>query len=159
MTGRLRPFREPIIARNVDSAPIQAARGIGGGFVFNVILQGVSPGAFFNGATALVRMSDLVVAMGKAGIFGIIAAAIACQRGMSCDRSPLGVGIAVKQAVVVTLLTVFTITASMEIAGRLRGGRDAGGGGAPREAGAIADSRRGGPPRSASPSGRRRARI
>ena len=26
---------------------------IGGGFVFNVILQGVSPGAFFNGATAL----------------------------------------------------------------------------------------------------------
>ncbi|HAS12341.1 MAG TPA: ABC transporter permease, partial [Acidimicrobiaceae bacterium] len=50
-----------------------------------------------------------VVAMGKAGIFGIIAAAIACQRGMSCDRSPLGVGIAVKQAVVVTLLTVFTV--------------------------------------------------
>jgi ABC-type transporter Mla maintaining outer membrane lipid asymmetry permease subunit MlaE len=28
---------------------------------------------------------------------------------MSCDRSPLGVGIAVKQAVVVTLLTVFTV--------------------------------------------------
>ena len=44
--------------------------GIGGGFVFNVILQGVSPGAFFNGATALVRLSDLVVAIGKAGLFG-----------------------------------------------------------------------------------------
>src|SRR3546814_1469096 len=83
--------------------------GVGGGFFFTVIVQGVSPGAFFNGATALVRMSDLVVAMGKAGIFGIIAAAIACQRGMSCDRSPLGVGIAVKQAVVITLLTVFTV--------------------------------------------------
>jgi len=83
--------------------------GVGGGFFFTVIVQGVSPGAFFNGATALVRMSDLVVAMGKAGLFGIIAAAIACQRGMSCDRSPLGVGIAVKQAVVITLLAVFTV--------------------------------------------------
>jgi phospholipid/cholesterol/gamma-HCH transport system permease protein len=54
-------------------------------------------------------MSDLYVALGKAGIFGIIAAAIACQRGMSCDRSPIGVGIAVKQAVVVTFLAVFTV--------------------------------------------------
>src|SRR3546814_6516999 len=36
--------------------------GVGGGFFFTVIVQGVSPGAFFNGATALVRMSDLVVA-------------------------------------------------------------------------------------------------
>jgi phospholipid/cholesterol/gamma-HCH transport system permease protein len=83
--------------------------GIGGGFVFNVILQGVSPGAFFNGATALVRLSDLVVAIGKAGLFGFIAAAVACQRGMSCDRSPVGVGLAVKQAVVVTFLAVFSI--------------------------------------------------
>jgi phospholipid/cholesterol/gamma-HCH transport system permease protein len=83
--------------------------GIGGGFVFNVILQGVSPGAFFNGATALVRLSDLVVAIGKAGLFGFIAAAVACQRGMNCDRSPVGVGVAVKQAVVATFLVVFSV--------------------------------------------------
>lgn len=83
--------------------------GVGGGFFFNVIVQGVSPGAFFNGATALVRLSDLVVALAKAGIFGLIAAAVACQRGMTCDRSPVGVGLAVKQAVVITLLAVFTV--------------------------------------------------
>ncbi|MDP1819805.1 MAG: ABC transporter permease [Acidimicrobiales bacterium] len=83
--------------------------GIGGGFFFNVVIQGVSPGAFFNGATALVRMSDLVVALGKAGIFGFVAAAIACQLGMNCDRSPIGVGMGVKQAVVATFLVVFTI--------------------------------------------------
>ena len=83
--------------------------GVGGGFFFTVVVQGVSPGAFFNGATALVRMSDLFVALGKAGIFGIIAAAVACQRGMTCDRSPIGVGIAVKQAVVITFLAVFTV--------------------------------------------------
>ena len=83
--------------------------GVGGGFFFTVVVQGVSPGAFFNGATALVRMSDLFVALGKAGIFGVIAAAVACQRGMTCDRSPIGVGIAVKQAVVITFLAVFTV--------------------------------------------------
>ena len=83
--------------------------GVGGGFFFNVIVQGVSPGAFFNGATALVRMSDLYVAIAKAAIFGFVAAVIACQLGMTCDRSPIGVGLAVKQAVVVTFLAVFTI--------------------------------------------------
>lgn len=83
--------------------------GVGGGFFFNVVVQGVSPGAFFNGATSLVRMSDLWVALGKAGIFGFVAAVIACQFGMTCDRSPIGVGLGVKQAVVVTFLAVFTI--------------------------------------------------
>lgn len=83
--------------------------GVGGGFVFNVIVQGVSPGAFFNGATSLVRLSDLEVALVKAGLFGFIAAAVACYRGMNCDRSPVGVGLAVKQAVVITFLVVFTV--------------------------------------------------
>ncbi len=83
--------------------------GVGGGFFFNSVVQGVSPGAFFNGGTSLVRMSDLVVSLGKAGLFGFIAATIACERGMSCDRSPIGVGLAVKQAVVITFLVVFTL--------------------------------------------------
>ena len=83
--------------------------GIGGGFFFNVVVQGVSPGAFFNGANTLVRLSDLTVALGKAGLFGFIAATIACERGMGCDRSPIGVGLAVKQAVVITFLAVFTV--------------------------------------------------
>ena len=83
--------------------------GIGGGFFFNVVVQGVSPGAFFNGANTLVRLSDLGVALGKAGLFGFIAATIACERGMGCDRSPIGVGLAVKQAVVISFLAVFTV--------------------------------------------------
>jgi phospholipid/cholesterol/gamma-HCH transport system permease protein len=82
--------------------------GVGGGFVFNVIVQGVSPGAFFNGSTSLLQLADLVVALFKAGLFGFIAAAVSCHRGMSCARSPVGVGLAVKQAVVITFLAVFT---------------------------------------------------
>src|SRR3546814_13778631 len=78
--------------------------GVGGGYIFNVVLQGVSPGAYFQGADALLRLSDLFVALGKAGLFGFLAATVACHRGMHCDRSPVGVGTAVKEAVVMTLL-------------------------------------------------------
>lgn len=83
--------------------------GVGGGFMFNVVLQGVSPGAYFQGADSLVRLPDLLQALFKAGLFGYIAAAIACHRGMTCTKSPAGVGLAVKQGVVVTFLVVFAV--------------------------------------------------
>lgn len=83
--------------------------GVGGGFVFNVLIQGVSPGAYFHGSTSLLQIADLFTSLFKAGLFGFIAATVACQRGMSCARSPVGVGLAVKQAVVITFLCVFTV--------------------------------------------------
>lgn len=85
--------------------------GVAGGFFFNVVLQGVSPGAYFQGASSLVLPSDLIVSLGKATLFGFIAAAVACYRGMTCTRSPVGVGLAVKEAVVITLLIVFAVNA------------------------------------------------
>ena len=83
--------------------------GVGGGFFFNVVIQGVSPGAYFQGATSLLQVADLASALFKAWIFGFIAAAVACYKGMSCDRSPVGVGMAVKQAVVLTFLLIFAV--------------------------------------------------
>ena len=83
--------------------------GVGGGFLFNVILQGVSPGAYFQSASSLLRLSDLIVALLKAGLFGFVAATVACHKGMNCAKSPVGVGLAVKQAVVLTFLVVFAL--------------------------------------------------
>lgn len=83
--------------------------GVAGGYLFNVVLQGVSSGAFFQGADTLLRLSDLVLALGKAALFGFMAATVACHRGMHCNRSPVGVGAAVKEAVVMTLLAVFIV--------------------------------------------------
>jgi phospholipid/cholesterol/gamma-HCH transport system permease protein len=83
--------------------------GVAGGYLFNVVLQGVSPGAYFQGADDLLRLSDLGVALFKAGLFGFMAATVACHRGMRCERSPVGVGAAVKEAVVMTLLAVFIV--------------------------------------------------
>ena len=62
--------------------------GVGGGYLFNVVLQGVSPGAYFQGADTLLRLSDLFVALFKAGLFGFMAATVACHRGMHCNREP-----------------------------------------------------------------------
>jgi phospholipid/cholesterol/gamma-HCH transport system permease protein len=69
----------------------------------------VSPGAFFGGATALLQVDDLLVAIFKAFLFGMVAGVVACYRGMTCDRSPAGVGVSVQRAVVLTVLLVFAI--------------------------------------------------
>ena len=81
--------------------------GVAGGFFFNVVIQGVTPGAYFNGATSLLNTSDLIVSLFKAWIFGFIAAIVACYRGMNCELGPVGVGRAVNQAVVQTFMLVF----------------------------------------------------
>ncbi len=83
--------------------------GVAGGFFFNVVVQGVTPGAYFSGATSLLQASDLAVSLFKAAVFGFIAAAIACYRGMYCDLGPIGVGRAVNKSVVETFIVVLVV--------------------------------------------------
>lgn len=89
--------------------PLVILAGVAGGFFFNVILQKVSPGAYFGNATDLLQIADLWVALFKAFLFGLVAAAVACYRGMTCDRSPAGVGISVRRSVVFTVIIVFAL--------------------------------------------------
>jgi phospholipid/cholesterol/gamma-HCH transport system permease protein len=81
--------------------------GAVGGFVFNVLLQGVTAGAYFDGAVDLLRVSDLAVTLGKSWLFGMIAALVACYMGMNCERRPAGVGRAVNRSTVVAFMLVF----------------------------------------------------
>ena len=81
--------------------------GVAGGYYFNVVQQGVSPGAYFDGATSLLQLSDLLETLLKAWIFGFIAAAVACYMGMNCDYGPVGVGRAVNRSAVVASILVF----------------------------------------------------
>lgn len=87
--------------------PVVVLSGVGGGFVFNVLLQGVTPGAYLGQATALLQLADLVQSLVKAGVFGFIAGVVACTRGMTCEKGPVGVGRAVNRAVVQTFVLVF----------------------------------------------------
>lgn len=81
--------------------------GIGGGYFFNVIVQGVTPGAYFQGFTSLVQLPDLYSSLAKAFVFGFIAAMVACYKGLYAKGGPKGVGDAVNQAVVTTFILIF----------------------------------------------------
>lgn len=81
--------------------------GLAGGFVFNVLVQGTTAGAYFSGFTALVQLADLFSALFKAWVFGFIAAMVACYKGLYAKGGPKGVGDAVNQAVVVTFILIF----------------------------------------------------
>ena len=81
--------------------------GIAGGYFFNVILQGGTPGAYLASFSFLAQLPDLYVAEAKAAIFGLIAGIIASYKGLNPNPGPKGVGEAVNQTVVITFLLLF----------------------------------------------------
>ncbi|GAB3256556.1 ABC transporter permease [Alteromonas gracilis] len=83
--------------------------GISGGYVFNVMLQDGTPGAYLASFTALAQLPDLWVGMLKALIFGLIAAIVAAYKGMNAGGGPKGVGDAVNESVVITFILLFIV--------------------------------------------------
>lgn len=81
--------------------------GVLGGYFFNVVLQGGTPGAYLASFTALAQTPDLWQGMAKALVFGLIAAIVATYKGMNADGGPAGVGQAVMESVVITFLLLF----------------------------------------------------
>ena len=81
--------------------------GVAGGYVFNVMLQDGTPGAYLASFTALAQLPDLWMGFIKALIFGLIAAIVACYKGMTAGGGPKGVGDAVNESVVITFLLLF----------------------------------------------------
>jgi len=81
--------------------------GIAGGFVFNILLQGGTPGAYLMSFAALAQLPDLVMASIKALVFGLIAGVVASYTGMNPKGGPKGVGDAVNQSVLITFLLLF----------------------------------------------------
>ena len=83
--------------------------GVAGGYFFNVVLQGGTPGAYIASFTALAQLPDLYVGLLKALAFGLIAAIVACYKGMSAGGGPKGVGDAVNESVVITFMLLFVV--------------------------------------------------
>src|SRR5688572_30429847 len=81
--------------------------GVAGGYVFNVMLQDGTPGAYLASFAALAQLPDLWVGLLKALVFGLIAAVVACYKGMTAGGGPKGVGDAVNESVVITFLLLF----------------------------------------------------
>ena len=83
--------------------------GVAGGYFFNVILQGGTPGAYLASFSALAQIQDLWAGELKALIFGAIAAIVAAYKGLNAGGGPKGVGDAVNQSVVITFLLLFFV--------------------------------------------------
>ena len=66
--------------------------GVTGGYVFNVILQDGTPGAYLASFTALAQLPDLWIGLIKALVFGLIAAIVASYKGMNANGGPEGRG-------------------------------------------------------------------
>ncbi|MFI7668745.1 MlaE family ABC transporter permease [Nocardia sp. NPDC049526] len=83
--------------------------GIAGGYFFNVLLQGGTPGAYLASFSALAQLPDLWIGEIKALVFGLIAGVIAAYKGLHPKGGPKGVGDAVNQSVVITFMVLFFV--------------------------------------------------
>jgi phospholipid/cholesterol/gamma-HCH transport system permease protein len=81
--------------------------GIAGGYVFNVMLQGGTPGSYLASFSAVAQLPDLYQAEIKAFVFGITAGLVAAYKGLNAKGGPKGVGDAVNQTVVITFMLLF----------------------------------------------------
>jgi phospholipid/cholesterol/gamma-HCH transport system permease protein len=83
--------------------------GVLGGYFFNVIMQGGTPGAYLASFNALAQLPDLWISEVKAIIYGFLAGIVAAYRGLNPAGGPKGVGDAVNQAVVITFMLLFLV--------------------------------------------------
>ncbi|HET9258147.1 MAG TPA: ABC transporter permease [Pseudonocardiaceae bacterium] len=83
--------------------------GVAGGYYFNVVVQGGTPGAYIASFTTIAQVSDIWVSEIKAALFGLTAGIVAAYRGLNPAPGPKGVGEAVNQSVVISFVLVFLI--------------------------------------------------
>ncbi|MFJ9389983.1 MlaE family ABC transporter permease [Nocardioides sp. NPDC101246] len=89
--------------------------GVGGGYAFNVLVQGGSPGAYIHSFTTLSQLADLWIGELKAFVFGLITGTVACYQGINAKSGPQGVGDGVNQSVVVSFVLLFIVNAAMTL--------------------------------------------
>ncbi|MFE3189640.1 MlaE family ABC transporter permease [Nocardia sp. NPDC059240] len=71
------------------------------------LLQGGVPGAFFNSFAAFASTTDLIIAVVKTVIFGLLVVLVAGQRGFEASGGPKGVADCVNATVVLGVMTTF----------------------------------------------------
>jgi phospholipid/cholesterol/gamma-HCH transport system permease protein len=84
--------------------------GVVGGYMFSVFVQDVNPGAFAAGITLLTGVPEVIISCVKATLFGLIAGAVACYRGLSITGGGAkAVGNAVNETVVYAFMSLFVV--------------------------------------------------
>lgn len=88
---------------------IVAAVGLFGTFVFSTVVLGASPGLFVANLTLLSGLAAFFTSLIKTAVFGIAAALVACYLGLNASGGPKGVGEAVNQTVVFSLMVLMVL--------------------------------------------------
>lgn len=94
---------------------IIGAGGLIGGYFFSVYLQGATPGAWVDSIPLFTGPAELFFSVLKAFVFGVIAALIACHRGLTVSGGSKGVGEAVNQAVVITITVLVPVSLTISL--------------------------------------------
>ena len=91
--------------------------GLLGAFFFSVYFQHVTPGSFVASMTLITGLSDVLVSLVKAALFGFVAGLIACYQGLRVQKGAAGVGNAVNETVVIAFLLLFVVNAIVTAVG------------------------------------------
>lgn len=83
------------------------------GYVFNVYMQGGTPGSYTGSFANFASTADLWFALVKSVIFGAIVAIVACDRGLTTRGGPAGVADSVNAAVVNSVILLFTVNVAL----------------------------------------------
>ncbi len=79
------------------------------GYVFNIFAQSGTPGSYIGTFASFAVTTDLLVALVKSLIFGLLAAIIACDAGLTTRGGPGGVANSVNTAVVLSAVMLFGV--------------------------------------------------
>jgi phospholipid/cholesterol/gamma-HCH transport system permease protein len=83
------------------------------GYALNVGSGDVSSGTYIGSFTSFAQPMDLVLAEGKAAVFGFIATIVACQKGLAAKGGPKGVADAVNASVVISVVALAAVNVAI----------------------------------------------
>ncbi len=83
------------------------------GYIINVGGGAVSSGAYMASFVSFAQPTDLILAEGKAVIFGFLATIIAAHKGLNAKGGPKGVADAVNQCVVIAVIVLAVVNVAI----------------------------------------------
>jgi phospholipid/cholesterol/gamma-HCH transport system permease protein len=83
--------------------------GVVGGMVIARFFLHISTGQYLQHTFTILKLRDFLTGLIKAGVFGTLISALACQLGLSVSGGALGVGVATTRTVVLTIVALIAV--------------------------------------------------
>nr|WP_231970926.1 ABC transporter permease [Mycobacterium sp. E3198] len=103
----------PRLAAIVIVAPVLCSfiifMGLAAGYAINVGFQSGTPGSYIASFASFASVNDVIVAVLKTWLFGVVVILVACQRGLEAKGGARGVADAVNASVVIGIVAVFVL--------------------------------------------------